>query len=539
MSRELLWRGFPTDQRGTYFRQFWDVRGNVASSTPAQQEQLTDIKPLATWLDDSHLGEHAGRGKTEGHMVLLIRGDLLRRYPRALIYAVEGVWSADKTRRELGAKEQYPMFRATQAPDITMLGFLLTEQQVRGADDAANNGHPGWFFVLQEQPTEPRFGLDVATTYGGRPDDWRDLTWGHLAPSEEALEADCVRVHRGPAEERHARQRRMGQELGADGVHHQATAVSSSDSCKDVVVRFAIGHGPWLSFKTKRRDFKRKFEAAGAQITSLTTQLQTQQQAVVAAQGRVSAAQARVADAQSKIPALEAAAASADQRAEAADQAVEDHLANEPDPTIEVDGRPPRPNPAWRTWKTQMDRLTQQRSAAQAEAGAAHGRLNDGRNQVSLAVAGRQVAERQVTDANNAVAATQQAIAAARQRQDTAQAQVAILDRWNDEIARDPLARQTLEQIAAELSGRAAALEEAFAVARVQREIAEETSGDADRPPRSADAGAEPGERATPRRFRGIARRAPGADRRRAETSRTFVEEGRCRETHRRRLGNS
>jgi chromosome segregation ATPase len=216
-------------------------------------------------------------------------------------------------------------------------------------------------------------------------------------------------------------------------------------------------------------------QAAGAQITSLTTQLQTQQQAVVTAQGRVSAAQTRVADGQSKIPALEAAAASADQRAESANQAVENHSANEPDPLIEVGGRPPRPNPAWRTWKTQMDRLTQQLSAAQTEAGAAHGRLNDGRSEVSLALAERQAAERQVTDANNPVAATQQAIAAARQRQDTVQAQIATLDRWNDEIARDPLVRPALEPIAAELSGRAAALEEAFAVARVQREIAEET----------------------------------------------------------------
>ena len=25
MSRELLWRNYPTDQRGTYFRQFWDT----------------------------------------------------------------------------------------------------------------------------------------------------------------------------------------------------------------------------------------------------------------------------------------------------------------------------------------------------------------------------------------------------------------------------------------------------------------------------------------------------------------------------------
>jgi uncharacterized phage infection (PIP) family protein YhgE len=215
-------------------------------------------------------------------------------------------------------------------------------------------------------------------------------------------------------------------------------------------------------------------QAAAAQVASLTTQLQTGQQALVEAQGRVSAAQSRVADAQSKIPALEAAAASADQRAEAASQAVEEHSANEPDPIIEVSGRP-RPNPAWRTWNTQMDRLTQQLSAAQTEAGAAHGRLNDGRNQVTQAVAERQTAERQVTDANNAVAATEQAIAAARQHLDSLQAQVATVDHWNDEIARDPLVRPALEPIAAELSGRAAALEDVFAAARVQREIAEET----------------------------------------------------------------
>ena len=26
-ARELLWREYPTDQRGSYFRQFWDVSG--------------------------------------------------------------------------------------------------------------------------------------------------------------------------------------------------------------------------------------------------------------------------------------------------------------------------------------------------------------------------------------------------------------------------------------------------------------------------------------------------------------------------------
>jgi len=187
MSRELLWRGFPTEQRGSYFRQFWDAQGDMLGSSEQERDARRDITPIATWNDESHLGTHAAGGSPEGRMVLLIRGDLLRRYPRAMVYAVEGIWSTDGTRRELGITEVYPMFRVTQAPDITMLGFALTKSAVRGADNQANNGHPGWFFVLQEQPTEPRFGLDVAMTFGGTPDHWSAISWGHLASSEDTL----------------------------------------------------------------------------------------------------------------------------------------------------------------------------------------------------------------------------------------------------------------------------------------------------------------------------------------------------------------
>ncbi|MDR4474346.1 MAG: hypothetical protein MRJ92_17405 [Nitrospira sp.] len=187
MSRELLWRGFPTDQRGTYFRQFWDAGGDQPPTNEAERESRRDITSITSWTADSRLGTHGARGSAIGQMVLLIRGDLLRRYPRAIVYALESVWSADGTRRELGTTERYPIFRATQSPDITMLGFPLTEDQVRGADTAANGGHAGWFFVLQEQPTEPRFGMDVAKTYGGTPQHWSDLTWGHLAPDEVGL----------------------------------------------------------------------------------------------------------------------------------------------------------------------------------------------------------------------------------------------------------------------------------------------------------------------------------------------------------------
>jgi len=103
MARELLYHGYPTDQRGTYFRQF---------------------------------------GRIE--------------------------------------------------PDITFAGFNLAAGQVRGA---TGPGHgqatdQGWYFVLSEHPSEPRFGLDADNgAYGGRPAGWRDLNWAHTAASAEDLAA--------------------------------------------------------------------------------------------------------------------------------------------------------------------------------------------------------------------------------------------------------------------------------------------------------------------------------------------------------------
>jgi hypothetical protein len=83
MTRELLWRGFPVDPRATYFRQFWDVSGRVPPPTAQDRDQLADITPIAQWADTSHLGEHAPASATAAPMILAIRGELLRRYPRS------------------------------------------------------------------------------------------------------------------------------------------------------------------------------------------------------------------------------------------------------------------------------------------------------------------------------------------------------------------------------------------------------------------------------------------------------------------------
>ena len=92
--RELLWREYPTDQRGSYFRQFWSVSGLVVppADPPLTAEQLKaryrDITPLDTWTTAPELGTHRPPERAAtGDLVLTIRGELLKRYPNTLIYA--------------------------------------------------------------------------------------------------------------------------------------------------------------------------------------------------------------------------------------------------------------------------------------------------------------------------------------------------------------------------------------------------------------------------------------------------------------------
>ena len=180
MSSELLWRNYPTDQRGTFFQQFWDTSAGEAQP---------DIDAITNW-NGRHLGENAPR--TNGKLVLLIRGELLRRYPNSVIYAVRAVKPAPAAKLDLSRKpedERHPLFRGTLKPDVTFLGFNLTDKDALGEPP---NDPNGWFFVIQQQPTEPRFGLDVADFEKPQPpplNTWNDLSWRHLVKTEAELQA--------------------------------------------------------------------------------------------------------------------------------------------------------------------------------------------------------------------------------------------------------------------------------------------------------------------------------------------------------------
>ncbi|MEU1818817.1 hypothetical protein ABZ543_27050 [Streptomyces roseifaciens] len=159
MNRELLWREYPTDRRGTPFRHFW-----------GWFDGRPDIPPIHTWPAGAALGGTT-RGGGGGQLVLLVRGELLRRYPNTSVFAWRAAGSDLKD--PPGPDDiVHPVFGGRFDPDMTFYGFPLTETDV--ADD-------GWFFVIQEQPTEPRFGFDESPT-GTEPgplDAWPDATWRH------------------------------------------------------------------------------------------------------------------------------------------------------------------------------------------------------------------------------------------------------------------------------------------------------------------------------------------------------------------------
>jgi hypothetical protein len=195
MGRLLLWNGYPTDQRGTYFRQFWDVSSYVPGPTDppagsaALQEALYDIPPVTSWPVSTPLGQNDNR--PSGNLVLLVRGELLRRYPNAVIYACPAVaGSAANNEPPLvlnpNGPELYPMYRGTLAPDLTFFGFPLTANQALGQPDpnAPNQPVPypqGVFFVFQQVPGEPRFGLEPAQPLPPIPvTQWADLSWANL-----------------------------------------------------------------------------------------------------------------------------------------------------------------------------------------------------------------------------------------------------------------------------------------------------------------------------------------------------------------------
>ena len=120
------------------------------------------MTPLHEWAGN-RLGEAGGSSGEQ--FVMLLRSDLLRRYPNAAVYAVPAQVVNDvRTPRSDPSLEVHPSFRGSMSPDVSFFGFDLPISEVVGhGQPGAHGSSAGYFVVIQEQPTEPRFGVDVGT----------------------------------------------------------------------------------------------------------------------------------------------------------------------------------------------------------------------------------------------------------------------------------------------------------------------------------------------------------------------------------------
>jgi hypothetical protein len=155
LNRELLWRRFPTDQRGTPARRFWDLAGGA-----------NDIPPVHRWKPLTRTLANVAGG--ESNLVLLVRGELLRRYPNTVVVAIAATSPTTPSTNDEDTKR--PIFSGFIEPDISFFGFDLEDDDIRDGN--------GWFFALQEQVTEPRFGLDqVVGRSPAELKEWREAAW--------------------------------------------------------------------------------------------------------------------------------------------------------------------------------------------------------------------------------------------------------------------------------------------------------------------------------------------------------------------------
>jgi hypothetical protein len=190
MSRELLWREYPTDQRGSYMRMFWDKSDNIESTT---DEPVYDIiNELHQW--SNNLGNNVN--SDAAYLVLVVRGKLLEKFPDTLIFAhkakfepslngaqsQESIKIAPRKLKPNGSVEngdvKFPSFTAKLGTDVTLVGFKMTVNEALGKTPTGqfSTTNAGYFFAMQERPGQLRFGLDVDGTIPAMKN-WNNISW--------------------------------------------------------------------------------------------------------------------------------------------------------------------------------------------------------------------------------------------------------------------------------------------------------------------------------------------------------------------------
>lgn len=147
---ELRWRGVPLSAGSMPLRTFWQGLRDDDDTRPR-----VDLRPATEWADDSPLGDpgHAAPGGIASHLVVVLRSELLRRYPSTVVYLAPAIRIAGRQAQVDLSSPRRPLMVGRIEEDLWFLGFAVAPTGVRD-----------WFVVLEEPLLGPRF---AAATIAG------------------------------------------------------------------------------------------------------------------------------------------------------------------------------------------------------------------------------------------------------------------------------------------------------------------------------------------------------------------------------------
>ena len=141
MGRELMWREYPTDQRGSYFRKFWDQ-----TELPKKEDlkkKYYDIEDIDKWK--GKLGQNHKAGKSP-MLVFAIKGSLMQTYPDTDVY-LQKIGAAGKPANEVKRQE--------------MSSWLTDDTYLVGFSGIKKEDLKNYYLVFRQKPLSLQFSKNA------------------------------------------------------------------------------------------------------------------------------------------------------------------------------------------------------------------------------------------------------------------------------------------------------------------------------------------------------------------------------------------
>ncbi len=165
MGEELMWREYPTDRRGSYFRKFWDSETSVADIS---KNNYFDVHPLHTWQGD--LGKNMADGKGD-IIIFAVKSKLMKQFPDTQItlhkaalddsyFTKRGVFQLTFAKGK--DVEMLPVITAYLTEEVYIVGFKTDLSTLLGnaPDDKFHSDNYGYMLTFKQREEDLNFELN-------------------------------------------------------------------------------------------------------------------------------------------------------------------------------------------------------------------------------------------------------------------------------------------------------------------------------------------------------------------------------------------